>query len=110
MELLVIRPMDAQPRPRQFDGPVSLALALMIAGPSEEVPGFTSIVQQGVVRKCTAYCDVNAKRNGQRVNATATALWHVALKRQGLERGLWRADGTVADWLAGDVVVVVDEA
>jgi hypothetical protein len=30
-------------------------------------------------------------------------------KRQGLERGLWSADGTVADWLAGDVVVVLDE-
>lgn len=108
MELLVIRPADARPRPRQFDGPVSLALALMIAGPSEEVPGFTSIIQHGLVRKCIAYCDVNAKSNGHRVNSTATALWHVALKRQGLERGLWREDGSVADWLAGDVVVVLD--
>jgi len=82
----------------------------MIAGPSEEVPGFTSVTWQGVVRKCMAYCDANAKRNGHRVNSTATALWHVALKRQGLERGLWREDGTIADWLAGDVVVTVDEA
>ena len=105
MELLIIRPTDAQPRPRQFDGPVSLALALMIAGPSEEVPGFTSIIHQGVVRKCIAYCDVNAKRDGQRINSTA----NVALKRQGLERGLWREDGSIADWLAGDVVVVFDE-
>ena len=74
MELLIIRPADAQPRPRQFDGPVSLALALMIAGPSEEVPALTSITQQGVVRRCTAYCDVNAKRNGQRVNSAATGV------------------------------------
>ena len=64
MELLIIRPADAQPRPRQFDGPVSLALALMIAGPTEEVPGFTSITQHGLIRKCTAYCDMNAKRGG----------------------------------------------
>jgi hypothetical protein len=33
------------------------------------------------------------------VNSTATALWHIALKRQGLDRGL----------LAGNVVVVLDE-
>ena len=26
-----------------------------------------------------------------------------------LERGLWRADGSIADWLAGDVVVVLAE-
>ena len=95
----------------QFDGPVSLALALalMIEGPPEEVPGFTSISQQGVVRRCTAYCAENAKKNGLPVNSTATALWHAALKRQGLERGLRREDGSIADWLAGNVVVVLFE-
>jgi len=111
MEFLIIRPADAHPQPRQFDGPVSLALALalMIKGPVEEVPGFTSIFRQGVIRKCTAYCAENAKTNGLPVNSTATALWHAALKRQGLERGLRRADGSIADWLAGDVVVVLGE-
>jgi hypothetical protein len=107
MELLVIRPADAHPQPRQCDGPVSLALALalIIEGPAEEVPGFTSISQRGIVGKCTAYCAANAKRNGLAVNCTATVLWHAALKRQGLERGLRREDGTIADWLAGAVVV-----
>ena len=99
----------AQPTSRLFDGPVSLALASLIQGPTEEVPGFTSISHHGVIRRCIAYCNVNAKRDGQRVNSTATGLWHIALKRQGLERGLWRADGTIADWLAGDVVVVLAE-
>ena len=44
MALLLIRPTDTHPQPRQFDGPVSLALALalMIEGPPEEVPGFTT--------------------------------------------------------------------
>lgn len=107
MEFLLIRPTDAHPQRRQLDGPVSLALALalMIEGTPEEVPGFTSISQQGLLRKCTAYSAENAKKNGLPVNSTATALWHVALKRQGLERGLRREDGSVADWLAGNVVV-----
>jgi hypothetical protein len=111
MELLIIRPADAHPQPRQFNGPISLALALalMIEGQAEEVPGFTSIFRQGHIRRCTAYCAENAKKNGLPVNSTATALWHAALKRQGLERGLRRSDGKIADWLAGDVVVVLGE-
>jgi hypothetical protein len=111
MQFLIIHPADAHPQSRQFDGPVSLALALalMIEGPSEEVPGFTSIYRQGHIRQCTAYCAENAKQNGLSVNSTATALWHAALKRQGFERGLRREDGTIADWLAGDVVVVLGE-
>jgi hypothetical protein len=112
MGLLIIRPADAHPQSRQFDGPVSLALALalMIEGAAEEVPGFTSISQQGVVRRCAAYCAENAKKNGVLVNSTATALWHAALKRQGIERGLRRSDGTIADWLAGAVVVELEES
>ena len=41
MELLLIRPTDTHPQPRQLDGPVSLALALalMIERPPEEAPG-----------------------------------------------------------------------
>ena len=65
MQFLIIRPSDAHPQPRQFDGPVSLALvlALMLEGPAEHVPGFTSTSRQGVIRRCTAYCVENAKRN-----------------------------------------------
>ena len=76
MELLLIRPTDTHPQPRQLDGPVSLALALalMIERPPEEAPGFTSISQHGIVRKCTAYCAENAKSHGLPVNSTATGL------------------------------------
>jgi hypothetical protein len=109
MELIVFRPTDmAHPKPRQFDGPLSVLLASTLNA-AEEVPGFNTISDHGVIRRCTAYCNIDAKRNGLRVNSSATALWHIALKRQGLERGLRRADGTLADWLAGDVVVVFDE-
>ncbi len=54
---------------------------------------------------CTAYCDKDGKQDGRPINTWATD-WHVALQRQGYERGLRRSDGTVADWLAGNVVVV----
>ena len=40
------------------------------------------------------------------INAWATALWHAALKREGYDRGLRRPDGTIIDWLAGNVVVI----
>jgi hypothetical protein len=40
------------------------------------------------------------------INNWATTLWHMALKREGYDRGLRREDGTIADWLNGSVVVV----
>ena len=98
-----------QPKVRQFDGSISLALAAAIEGTPEEVPGFKSIYHRGVVCECIAYCDSDGKRVGRPVNAWATAPWHMALKRQGYEKGLRRSDGKVADWLAGNVVVVISE-
>jgi hypothetical protein len=109
MELIIFRAADVHPEFRQFDGHVSLLLACTIAGPAAEIPGFNTISDHGVVRKCIAYSNMDAKRNGLRVNSSATALWHISLKRQGFERGLRRADGSIADLLAGDVVVVLDE-
>jgi hypothetical protein len=109
-ELIVLTPADmAQPTRRQFSGPLSELLASIIGGPPEEVPGFNTISERGAIRRCKAYCNMDAKRNGLPVNSTATGLWHIALKRQGLERGLRRADGSLADWLAGNVAVVFVE-
>ena len=111
MELIVIKPTDmAVPEPRHFDGPLSGLLASTLKAPAEEVPGFNTISERGVIRRCRAFCTADAKQNGLPVNSTATGLWHIALKRQGLERGLRREDGSIADWLAGDVVVMLDEA
>jgi hypothetical protein len=85
MELIVFKPSDmAHRKPRQFDGPLSVLLASTLDEAAEEVPGFNTIPDHGVVRKCAAYCNMGAKRNGLRVNSWATALWHMALKRQGL--------------------------
>jgi hypothetical protein len=72
----------------------------------ELVPGFTSISRDGVIYPCVAYCDREAKQTSSPMNTWASALWHAALKREGYERGLRREDGSVADWLNGNVVVV----
>ncbi len=111
LELLIVSPDDmARPETSQLDGSLSDLLGSTLEGPAEEVPGFNTISERGAVRPCRAYCNMNAKREGLRVNSSATGLWHMALKRQGLERGLRREDGTLADWLAGNVVVVLAEA
>ena len=76
----------------------------------EVVPGFTSILHNGIIQRCVAYYDKGGKQNGRPINSWATALWHMALKREGYEQGLWRTDGTIADWLTGNVVVVCRSA
>jgi hypothetical protein len=109
MELLVFDPCDAQPRKRNFDGPPSLGVQQAVGENAEVVPGFTSISCDRVVHRCVAYCDRGAKQDGRPINPWATALWHTALKREGYERGLRHEDGTIADRLAGNVVVVCSE-
>jgi hypothetical protein len=110
MKLIVFTPADmAHPKPRHFDRPLPVLLASILDGAVEEVPGFNTISDHSVVRKCCAYCNMNAKYDGSPINATATGLWHIALQRQGFERGLRQSDERIADWLTGDVVVVIIE-
>jgi hypothetical protein len=106
MELLLYYPADTQPKHRHFDGPPLLGAQQAVGEDAEEVPGFTSISRDGVIHRCVAYCDKGGKQNGRPINAWATALWHAALKREGYDRGLRRPDGTIIDWLAGNVVVI----
>jgi hypothetical protein len=107
MELLVFAPDDFHPQSHHFDGPELLGVQQAVGKNAEVVPKFTTIFRHGTVHQCVAYHDPDAKRNGRRINAQATALWHTALKREGFERGLRRDDGAVADWLNGNVVVVI---
>jgi hypothetical protein len=109
MELLVFSLADPHPRRHHFDGPLQLGVQQAVGENAEVVPGFTSISCDGVIDRCVAYCDKQAKHNGQPINNWATALWHLALKREGYERGLRREDETIADWLNGNVVVVCKE-
>ena len=106
MELLLFYPTDAHPKARHFDGPVSLGVQQAVGEKAELIPGFTSISRGGEIHRCVAYHDPEAKKNHRPINAWASALWHAALKREGYERGLRRENGSIADWLSGNVVVV----
>jgi hypothetical protein len=110
MRLLVYEPTDCHPRSLTADGlPADAMLRQAVGGEIEDVPCFNSISYEGVVHRCVAFCNVRGKEQGLPLNAWATALWHSALRRHGYERGLRREDGTVADRLVGNVVVVFEE-
>ena len=110
MRLLVYEPTDCHPRSIAVDGlPADTTLRKAVGGEIEDVPCFNSISYEGVVHRCVAFCRDQGKDHGLPLNAWATALWHSALRRQGYERGLRREDGTVADRLVGNVVVVFEE-
>jgi hypothetical protein len=110
MRLLVYEPTDCQPRNMAVDGPPGDALLRQaVGGEVEDIPGFNSIFYEGDLHRCVAFCNEQGKGLGLPQNAWATALWHTSLRHQGYERGLRREDGTVADRLVGNVVIVFDE-
>jgi hypothetical protein len=110
MRLLVYEPMDCLPRKIAVDGPPGDAiLRQAVGGKIEDIPGFNSIFYDGDLHRCVAFCNERAKDLGLPLNAWATALWHSALRHQGYERGLRREDGSIADRLIGNVVVVFEE-
>ena len=109
MRLLVYEPTDCLPKNIGVDGPPSEALLRQaVGGEIEDVPGFNSIFYDGDLHRCVAFCNGRGKDLGLPLNAWATALWHSALRHQGYERGLRREDGTVADRLVGNVVIVFE--
>src|SRR6516162_4099658 len=87
MELLVFYPSDTRPKKRYFDGPVSLGMQQAVGEDPEVVPGFTSILHEGMIYPCVAYCDREAKRNGSPMNAWA--------RRSGTRRSSGRATNVV---------------
>jgi hypothetical protein len=110
MRLLVYEPTDCQPRNMAVDGPPGDALLRQaVGGEIEDVPGFNSIFYDGDLHRCVAFCNERGKDLRLPQNAWATALWHSALRHQGYERGLRREDGTVADRLVGNVVIVFED-
>jgi hypothetical protein len=110
MRLLVYEPTDCHPRSLAVDGPPGDAtLRQAVGGEIEDVPGFNSIWYEGALHRCVAFCNDRGKGLGLPLNAWATALWHSALRHQGYERGLRREDGTVADRLVGNVVIVFED-
>ena len=110
MRLLVYNPTNCHPRNIAVDRPPNDAmLRQTVGGEIEDVPGFNSIFYDGDLHRCVAFCNERAEELGLPLNAWATALWHSSLQHQGYERGLRREDGTVADRLVGNVVIVLEE-
>ena len=110
MRLLVYEPADCLPRNVAVDGPPGDAmLRQAVGGEIEDIPGFNSIFYDGDLHRCVAFCNERGKDLGLPLNAWATALWHSALRHQGYERGLRREDGTIADRLVGNVVIVFED-
>jgi hypothetical protein len=110
MRLLVYEPTDCHPRSIAVDGPPGDAmLRQAVGGEIEDIPGFNSISYEGTVHRCVAFCNDRGKDLGLSLNAWATALCHSALRHQGYERGLRREDGTIADRLVGNVVIVFED-
>ena len=110
MRLLVYEPTDCLPQNKAVDGPSGYGmLRQAVGGEIEDVPGFNLISYEGVLHRCVAFCNERGNDLGLPLNAWATALWHSALRHQGYERGLRREDGSIADRLVGNVVIVVEE-
>jgi len=71
---------------------------------------FETIDRHGRVCDCVAFCEGDGKTKGRAVNAVATMLWDLALRRAQIGNGLRDSEGRVRDYLAGDVIVVVGDA
>jgi len=52
-------------------------------GPIEVVPFFNTVIIDGKLTKCVAFCDEEGKIKGQLPNAVATSLWDAAMMRAG---------------------------
>src|SRR5262245_25300009 len=109
MIVLVFQPADYRPEVRLFNGPPSrLLLQEAVGSDFEVVPGFDSIAHGRAFYPCVALCHSDGERQQLPMNSWASALWHVALMRRGFA-GLRRSDGTIADWLVGNVAVLYRE-
>jgi hypothetical protein len=109
MIVLVYLPSDYRPQVHSFDDPPSRqALRDLVEGDIEPVPGFNIIAHGRAFYPCVAFRDKRGKRHQLPTNNWATALWHSALMRQG-GKGLRQPDGTISDWLVGNVAIVYRE-
>ena len=105
--VLIYRPHEPRPTVRQLERGLTLddLKAVIGGGHLEQVAGFKSVAYDNVIVDCVAFCDRDGKAKGFAVNNAATNAWDRALRRTGFD-GLLRANGLLADWLAGSVVVL----
>jgi hypothetical protein len=104
--LLVYRPRRRTPDMADFAVEPSRAeLERTVGGPLETVAGFLSVEYLGIVRRCVAFADADAKVKKAPLNVTATLLWDSALRRD-FATSLLRPNGARKDALFGTVAVL----
>ena len=81
---------------------LDLLQAAIGGGSIERVPFFDTILIEGELKHCVAFCDEEGKGQGQHPNAVATLAWETALRLQGRPIG--------DDYLAGLVCVTWGDA
>lgn len=116
---LIFRVAGIAPEVKVWDGvtPDLKFLQTAVGGYIEMIPYFNTIFLDESMRDCDVYCDEEGKLNGKPFNRVATLAWHEALLRirdpegnQLFPRGLRNPDGSTADILVGDIVVVTGDA
>jgi hypothetical protein len=70
-----------------------------VGGYIEVVPYFTSIVWDGQLHECVAFCDEEGKIKRKEPNVSADLFWRMAQERAGLKM-------MIDDYLVGDICVV----
>jgi len=104
--LLFYRPRRRTPDMVEFAVEPSRAeLEHTVGARLETVAGFLSVEHLGIVRRCVAFADPEAKAKKAPLNVTATLLWDSALRRD-FATSLLRADGARKDALFGTVAVL----
>jgi hypothetical protein len=90
---------------QDIDGPPTLEMLKdgIGGGYIAPVPYFTSIMHEGELRECRAFCDEDGKRKQLAMNVEATKLWDIAM------RAATRC-GCSPDFLVGQVVVVMGDS
>ncbi|MBV8752090.1 MAG: hypothetical protein JO328_04440 [Hyphomicrobiales bacterium] len=104
--LLLYRPGKREPEVSDFAlEPSREEVERAIGGRFDMIAGFLSIEHCGIVRRCVAVADGDARAKNAPLNVTATLLWDAALRRDfGIT--LVRADGPRADALFGSIAVL----
>lgn len=109
--MLIYRPGEEVAEIKPLDHtPDFIELHNMVGGEIEVVPLFGTIKYGDKIEDCVAFCAEFGKIESFPVNRMATMEWERALARRGDGHTLFHADGSMKDFLVGNIVVVFGDA